>query len=322
MEKDSPGVSVVVVNWNTKEMVCELLDGLLRDESCEFPLELIVVDNNSTDGSADAIEAQLPAVKVVRQTQNRGFAGGVNPGVRVATQPLVLLLNSDARTTRASIAELAEYMHSHPEVGVVGPRLLNPDHSPQSSCWRVPSLRWMLMSALGLTKLSVLNFERYQERVFEKPTEVDCVCGSAMMIRRDLLERLGGLDEDYFMYFEETDFCVRTRRQGLRVHHAPVGEFVHESGGTAKNVRLRTYLDFRRSQILFHLKHGGSGAALAARALLALSSAVRVPPLALLAAVGGARKEHARGRLSLNISGLKWLLDPSGGLVPDVDRSE
>jgi GT2 family glycosyltransferase len=142
-----------------------------------------------------------------------------------------------------------------------------------------------------------------------------------MMIRRDLLERLGGLDEDYFMYFEETDFCVRTRKLGLKVHYAPVGEFLHEAGGTSKSVRLRTYLDFRRSQILFHLKHGGAGSALAARALLAASSAVRVPPLMVLSATRGANREGARARLKPNLSGLRWLLNPASRLVPEVDRS-
>ena len=240
----------------------------------------------------------------------------------MATQPLVLLLNSDAVTSRSSIEESADYMARHPQVGVLGPRILTPDHTPQSSCWREPALKWMLMEALGLSKFKQLNFERYNERVFDQPVDVECVCGCAMMIRRELLEQLGGLDEEYFMYFEETDFCVRTRRQGYRVHHAPVGTFWHEDGGTSKRVRLRTYLDFRRSQILFYLKHQGPAAALAARALLATSSAVRLGPLLALAALGGERGARAADRARLNFNGLLWLLNPTSGLVPDVDRSQ
>ena len=141
-----------------------------------------------------------------------------------------------------------------------------------------------------------------------------------MMIRRDLLDALGGLDEDYFMYFEETDFCVRARRLGRRVHHAPIGEFVHEGGGTAKSVRLRTFLDFQRSEILFYKKHGGVGAAAVARGLLALGSALRVPPLAAIALTG--RSERARSQLGLHLNNLAFLANPVGGLVPDVDRSD
>jgi GT2 family glycosyltransferase len=140
------------------------------------------------------------------------------------------------------------------------------------------------------------------------------------MIRRDLLLELGGLDEDYFMYFEETDLCVRARRRGMQVHHAPIGEFVHQGRGTAKTVRLRTYLDSRRSHILFHRKHSGDGAAIMARGLLALGNALRVPPLAVLSWMGGS--ERTREQLRVNWKGLRWLLNPFGGLVPDVDRSD
>ena len=177
----------------------------------------------------------------------------------------------------------------------------------------------MALEALGLRRLRPLNFERYHDRRFTEPAEVDCVSGCAMMIRRELLQELGGFDEEYFMYFEETDFCLRARRLGTQVHHAPVGEFVHEEGGTSKTVRLRTFLDFRRSQILFHRKHGGTGAAVAARTILALSSALRVPPLAVLSLAAGSGR--ARGQLGLHLNGLAWLANPFNGLVPDVDRS-
>ena len=316
-----PGVSVIIVNWNTRNAVLRLLESLSApDEESAHELELIVVDNNSSDGSVEAIRREFPAVKLVAQTENRGFAGGVNPGTKVATQPFVLLLNTDAHTSRASIEEAARYMAGFPQVGILGPRILSPQRSPQSSAWRDPSLTWMVLSAVGLSKLKPFNFERYQEKPFTEAKEVDCVSGCAMMLRRDLLDELGGFDEDYFMYFEETDFCVRARRRGKQVHHAPVGEFLHEEGGTSKTVRLRTFLDFRRSQILFHRKHGGVAAAIAARALLALGSALRVPPLAALSLSG--RSERAWAQLSLHWNGLAWLLNPFNGLVPDVDRSQ
>lgn len=315
-----PNVSVVIVNWNTRDMVLRLLADLSSpDRRSTHELELIVVDNNSSDDSVDAIRREFPEVKLVVQAENRGFAGGVNPGAKAATQPFVLLLNSDVQTSRQSIEEAARYMSKLPHVGVLGPQILSPERNPQSSAWRDPSLVWLSLSALGLNKLKFLNFERYHEKQFAEPLEVDCVSGCAMLIRRELLDALGGFDEEFFMYFEETDFCVRVRRHGKVVHHAPVGEFLHEEGGTSKTVRLRTFLDFRRSQILFHRKHGGVLAAVAARGLLALGSALRVPPLAALSM--GGRSERARTQLHLHKSNLAWLLNPSSGLVPDVDRS-
>lgn len=315
------GVSVIIVNWNTREMVLSLLESLsTAATSPGLELELIVVDNNSSDGSVEAIRDEFPAVKLVAQSENRGFAGGVNPGVEEATQPFVLLLNSDAQTSGSSIREAALYMARCPEVGILGPQILSTERKPQSSAWRDPSLAWLALSALGLSKLKVLNFERYHEKPFTQAAQVDCVSGCAIMIRRDLLDELGGFDEDYFMYFEETDFCVRARRLGKQVHHAPVGEFLHEEGGTSKRVRFRTFLEFRRSQILFHRKHGGLASAIAARGLLALGSALRIPPLAALSLVGVT--DRARSQLSLHWRGLTWLVNPLNGLVPDVDRSD
>jgi GT2 family glycosyltransferase len=315
------GVSIIIVNWNTREMVLRLLSTLSApDDDTTSELELIVVDNDSHDGSVEAIRREFAGVKLLAQSDNLGFAGGVNRGIEVATQPFVLLLNSDAETTRASVAESARYMAEHPEVGILGPRVLGPDGSPESTCWRDPALIWMVLRALGLSRMQMFNFERYREKVFTKPVQVDCVSGCALMVRRDLLRELDGLDEDYFMYFEETDLCVRARRRGMQVHHAPVGEFVHEGRGTAKTVRLRTYLDSRRSHILFHRKHSGDGAAVIARGLLALGNALRVPPLAVLSWIGGS--ERTREQLLVNWRGLVWLLNPVGGIVPDVDRSE
>ena len=317
----SIGVSVIIVNWNTRDMVLSLLTSLSTPaESPGLELELIVVDNNSSDGSVQAIRDEFPAVKLVAQSENHGFAGGVNPGTKEATQPLVLLLNSDTQTSRASIREAALYMARCPKVGILGPQILSPQGKPQSSAWRDPSLAWMALSAVGLSKFKALNFERYHEKTFTEATAVDCVSGCAMMLRRELLDELGGFDEDYFMYFEETDFCVRARRRGKQVHHAPVGEFLHEEGGTSKMVRLRTFLEIRRSQILFHRKHDGVASAIAARGLLALGSALRLPPLAALSLVGGS--DRARRQLSLHWNGLAWLISPFSGLVPDVDRSE
>ena len=316
-----PGVSVVIVNWNTRHLVLRLLASLsASNEGSAHELELIVVDNNSSDGSVEAIRREFPGVKLVAQAENRGFPGGVNPGFRVATQPLVLLLNSDAETSRASIEEAAQYMSEFPQVGILGPQIVSPECRPQGSAWRNPSLTWLVLSAVGLNKFKPFNFERYREKPFTEATAVDCVSGCAMMLRRDLLDELGGFDEDYFMYFEETDFCVRARGIGQQVHHAPVGEFLHEEGGASKTVRLRTFLDFRRSQILFHRKHGGVASAIAARGLLVLGSALRVPPLAALSLIGGS--ERARTQLGLHWNCLAWLINPFSGLVPDVDRSQ
>lgn len=319
----TPAVSVIIVNWNTRDMVLRLLASLSTptvEHDSVHELELVVVDNNSSDGSVESIESEFPETKLIAQSENLGFAGGVNAGLKVATKPLVLLLNSDTKTSRASIEETAIYMSEFPEVGILGPQILSPKRQPQSSAWRDPSLAWVTLSAVGLSKLKFFNFERYHEKPFEEARAVGCVSGCAMMIRRELLDELGGLDEDYFMYFEEVDFCLRARQLGRSIHHAPVGEFVHEEGGSAKRARLRTFLDLRRSQILLYRKHGGVVSAIVVRGLLALGSALRILPLAAWALLPSS--ERARNQLKLHLRALVWLLSPFNGLVPSVDRSE
>lgn len=312
-------VSVVIVNWNTRDLVLRLLADLSRS-TAGIELELIVVDNHSSDGSIESIRSAFPNVLTIAQDDNRGFAGGVNPGVAVASAPFVMLLNSDTRTTPEAIEAIARYMANRPEVGIAGPRVVGPDGCPQESCWRDPSLLWTAMEVTGLSRLSMLDFARYAYRHWTHAHAVDCVSGCALMVRRELFQRLGGLDEAYFMYFEETDLCLRMRREGPEVHYVPHVEVVHERGGTAKTVRLRTFLDFRRSQILYHRKHHGALAAAATRALLFVGSMVRVPPLALRSIGRDERSSHARARLHLHIRGLKWLSSLEGGLVPTVDR--
>jgi len=320
-DRPSSGVSVVIVSWNTREMLLELLRELTAPQSTgTHELEVVVVDNHSSDGTVEAVRREFPTVNLIVNDENEGFAAGVNAGARAATQSLLLLLNADAVTSLASVEEVARYMDQNPRVDILGPKVVGADHRPQPSAWRDPSLPWLALEALGLAKFRVLDFAHYQRQSFGVPTEVDCVSGCAMVLRTSLMSELGGFDEDYFMYFEETDFCVRARRAGKQVHYTPVGHFVHQRGGASKSVRLRTFLDFRRSQILFFRKHHGVLAAIAARGLVALASALRAPPLLALALASNSTRASTQAKLHLHA--LRWLLNPYDGLVPKVDRSD
>lgn len=315
------GVSVIIVNWNTRDLVLRLL-GRLQDDDCVLTrqLQMIVVDNGSMDGSVEAIRFEYPQTTVLSQEQNRGYAGAINPGIAKAIQPLIFVLNSDLQTDCISIERVAQYAEEQQQAGIIGPQIQNDDGSHQSSSWRDPSLLWIFLESLGLSRLRPLNLERYGGRPRRTPAIVDCVCGCAMLIRRDVLMELGGFDEDFFMYYEETDLCRRVRQSGRQVHHVPIGLFLHEGGGTSRAVRLRTFLDYHRSHILYYTKYSGTTAAVAARVLLAVGMAIRVPPLAILYVLGRKRRVRIAEKLMLNWRGLRWLLNPAGGLVPDVDR--
>ncbi len=312
-------LSVVIVNWNTKELLLQVLaDFLPSDRGRE--IEVLVVDNASADGSVEAARerfpvAEFPELRFLVQESNLGFAGGVNIGFAASRHPLILLLNTDVRTSASDIEALAAYVDQHAEVGIAGPLVRNEDGSLQDSYWRIPT-RWRLFcSATFLYKLfarsQLCNGERYAGTRFTQPTAVDAVSGCVFLLRRELIERIGGLDQGYFMYFEETDLCHRAARAGYEVHYAPVGEFVHFLGGSSRLARRRNFLEFRRSLVRFHRKHGGVLAALAARALLFVSHAVRLPGWAGLGLLPGERGLRARTQAGLLFAGLVDVFRPA-----------
>jgi GT2 family glycosyltransferase len=277
--------------------------------------EVIVVDNASSDGSAAAVEAAFPAVRVLRNPENLGFAGGVNVGLRAASEDLVLLLNTDTLVVGNAIGALLDYAERNPQAGIIGPRVVNRDGSLQPSCWRFPSLLHLLLSATYLYKLLPgsrwLDRERLGGRNPNTAGPVDAVSGCCFLIRRAVIERVGVLDAGYFMYAEETDLCWRAWQQGFEVHYAPVGEIVHFGGGSSQGDRTasrRMFVEFRRSMLRFFHKHKGPAQAFGARVLLLLFLLLRTPYWALRACLPGRSSRDAAARLWNCLAGIRFLL--------------
>jgi hypothetical protein len=304
-------LSVVIVSWNTRELTLEALGSFLPAR--DLNVEVVVVDNASTDGSAGAIEAAFPDVRVVRNARNLGFAGGVNVGLRASRHPLVLLLNPDTRVLGDAIARLVDYADAHPVAGIVGPRVLNEDGSIQASRFLFPSLLNQVLSATYLYQLlpgsRVFNRERLGGRDAATPELVDAVSGCCFLVRRSVLDAVGMLDESFFMYAEETDLCYRAWQAGFEVHYAPVGEIVHLGGGSSRLASLRNFLEYRRSILRFFHKHRGASATQGARALLLLFLVIRLPYWAFRARSGPGRATAAT-QLGLYRAGVRFLLQP------------
>jgi hypothetical protein len=304
-----PSLSVVIVSWNTKALLLDALRSFLPLRGITG--EVLVVDNASSDGSAEAAEREFPEVRVIRNQRNLGFAGGVNVGLAAAQEPLICLLNTDTLVTGDALPRLVEYAASHPEAGIVGPRVTNRDGTLQASCFRFPSLLNLLLSATFLYKLfpgsSFLNRERFAGADLSIPRKVDVVSGCCFLIRRDVLARIGPLDEDYFMYAEETDLCFRARAAGFEVHYAPVGEIVHFGGGSSRLASRRMFLEFRRSLLRFFRKNHGPLQAFAARILLLVFLLVRTPYWMLRALLPGKLRAEARVRLGHHLAGMAFL---------------
>lgn len=313
---DEPRVSIVIVSWNTREMLLAALRSLLPARG--FVADVIVVDNASQDSSADAVVRSFPEVRVIRNPVNLGFAGGVNVGLRAARERYVLLLNPDARVVGDAIPRLLEYAEAHPEAGVIGARILNPDGSDQECAFRFPSLLNLLLSASWLYALfpgsPFWNRERYGGSDPGVAAAVDFVCGAAFLIRRELLQRIGAFDEEYFMYSEEMDFCYRARQAGWQVHYAPAARVVHEGGGSSRQNSLRMFVEMRRSLLRFHRKHYGPLRAECARMLLAFSLLLRLPWHALRSLLPGGGR--ARAQCANAWAGVGFLLFGRYGTPP------
>ncbi|MHC5025253.1 MAG: glycosyltransferase family 2 protein [Planctomycetota bacterium] len=301
-------ISFIVVSWNTRDMLLALLQRLEAIPDSET----VVVDNASSDGSADAVAADAPNVTLIRNDSNAGFAAGVNLGLGAARHPLVLLVNTDAVVDAEAIDTLRAYADAHPEAGIIGPRVLNEDRTIQSSCWRFPSLLNLFLLASCLYRVfpnsGFWNRERPAARL-ASAGPVDAVSGCAFLVRRTLLERIGTLDESFFMYAEDTDLCLRAWQAGCEVHYTPDAEIVHACGGSSKRASSRMAIEYRRSILRFFDKHGGRARTEAARLLLLLFVVVRMPVWGMRSLIGSERR-IARGKLADYLAGAGLLLQP------------
>ena len=279
-------VDVVVVSFNSRETLRDCVEPLCA----EAGITVIVVDNASSDGSVDSI-TDLPAL-VVRRSVNGGFASGCNAGWRTGTAPYVLLLNPDARIGPKGIRALARALEDDPGAGIVAPRIVTSTGSVDFSQRRHPRARSTFARALFLHRLSPRSAWADElvrdEEQYRRPGTAEWVSGACLLVRRAILEQLGGLDETFFMYSEDADLCRRTWNAGYSVRFEPAVTCVHEGGASASRGRLLPVL--AASRIDYARRHGTRVGSLLERGGIALGAATH-----LLAPRGGdVRAGHAR----------------------------
>lgn len=266
-------VSVVVVSFNTCHLLRRCLQSVYATAGGNLS-EVLVVDNASDDGSPDMVEREFPTVRLIRSAKNLGFAAANNVAIQASRGDAVLLLNSDTELLPAALRRLVDAMERHPIVGVVGGRLLNPDRSFQSSFADFPTL---LSEILLLTKLSRLirpaTFPSYPEHDSREERVVDWVVGACMLVRKAAIDTVGLLDEGYYMYTEETDWCYRMRAAGWLTLYVPEARVLHWSGQSANVVPEAKRLQLYRSKTRFLAKHRGRGQAATFRVLVRMASA-------------------------------------------------
>jgi len=250
-------LSIVIVNWNTKQYLDHCIGSIFQERKT-MVLEVIVVDNGSQDGSAREVKKVFPSVHIIANKENLGFAKAANQGLQEASGKYVLLLNPDTQVKNGAVKRLMSFMDSHPDTGVAGAQLLNSDGSKQNSIANFPSLATELFNKSFLRWLFPRRFPG-KERNYSEPVEVNSVIGACMMVRRKALDQVGFLDENYFLFLEETDWCYRMKKAGWRIFHVPQAEIYHSQGKSAETVRKRAKVEYFRSRYYFFKKNRGRG---------------------------------------------------------------
>ena len=260
-------LSIVIVNWNTRDLLRDCLNSV-SDAIEALSVEVLVVDNASKDNSCTMVREEFPNVRLIESESNLGFAGGNNLALARATGRYVLLLNTDTLVHGNVLAQAVAWLDRHPDVGVLGPRVLNTDGSIQASCSAFPSLRHLAMQTLGLTKLA--KWDSYRMTGWDRSSErrVEVISGAAMFVRRAAMEEVGLLDENFFFYGEETDWCRRYAKAGWALVFAPIPEITHFGNGSAAKLNHRRDVLMTEGTTRLHKKHGGYFAALACFVML------------------------------------------------------
>jgi len=252
-------LSIIIVTWNVKDDLLRCLASLMENPP-SVPFEPIIIDNMSTDGTADAIRESYPQATIIVNPDNRGFAAANNQGIELSSGQYILLLNPDTIVHPGSLNILIDFLDNNPDVGACGPKLLGDDGIPQGSVRTFPTFRGVLYShsvfrLLGLFRSHGRKW-MMKDFNFDTQVDVDQIMGAAMLIRRPVIEQVGGMDADFFMYYEEVDLCYRIKQAGWRIVFVPEAVITHLGGRSSEQVPLKRVM-MLKSLVAFFRKHRG-----------------------------------------------------------------
>lgn len=273
----APDLSIVIVSWNVRDLLqnCLLSIYFPHGHDSTLTIETIVVDNASTDDSVEMVRQTFPQVTLIANADNRGFTGGNNQGLAAGRGRYALLLNPDTKVLDDALIRMVAYMDAHPNVGALGPMLLNPDGSVQSSRRRFPTPATAFIESTTLQNWFPHHRLLRDYYVLDKPddaiTKVDWVTGACLLTRRETLDQIGPLDETYFMYSEELDWCRRAKSAGWQVVYYPEAQVFHHRGQSSEQVKVFQIIRFNRSKICYFRKYHGTLVAASLRAFLLIN---------------------------------------------------
>ena len=305
-------LSVIIVNWNVRDLLRECLRSIEAGKG-GLSLEIIVVDSASSDDSVAMVRSEFPSVHLIACTENVGFPRGNNLGLQEARGDYLLLLNPDTVIVDDALAVLVSYLQVNPDVGVVGPQLLNPDGSVQSSRRRFPTVTTGFFESTWLEGLAPGILRRYY--ALDLPdaatADVDWLTGACIMVPRSTYEAVGGMDEGYFMYSEELDWCRRIKESGRRVVYYPAAQVIHHVGKSSEQAVTARHINFNQAKLRYFRKYHGRFMVAVLRVFLLAGYAWQIA-LESVKGLLGSKPILRRQRVRAYIDVLKSGLRPAG----------
>jgi GT2 family glycosyltransferase len=272
-----PDISVIVLTYNTLQLTRVCLHALYSScTSGKLSIEIIVVDNASTDHSVECLQAEFPTAQFIVNSSNLGFSRGNNIGLQVAQGRYLMLLNSDTEVHPGALETLVAFMDEHPAAGACGPMLINSDGTLQPSGRALPSI-WSAF--IGMTKLYRLwkrDFYLQPGRDYARVTQVGELSGAALLVRREAYQKVGGLDPNLFAYYEDVDWCAQIGQAGYAIYYVPSAQVMHKWKGTSTSVSELSYRAGQDSQRYYFAKHHGPFAHRAIQGLLLLKECAMI----------------------------------------------
>ncbi len=252
-------LSVIIVNYNTKKLTMDCIQSVLNSK-LNFQYDIFVVDNASSDGSVEEIKSKFAHVHVISNKENVGFSKANNQAIKASNSRYVLLLNSDTIVNENTLDEMIFFMDEETNVGAVGCEVNLPDGTLDKACHRgFPTPEASLYYMLGLAKKfpNSAKYNSYHKSYMNmhEVHDIDCLVGAFMVVRREAFEQVGLLDEEFFMYGEDIDWCYRIKEAGWRIVYNPTVSIVHYKGASSRRKPIKIVYEFHRAMYLFHKKH-------------------------------------------------------------------
>lgn len=306
-------ISIIIVTWNGKEFLDKCLQSIFDNVSnCRF--ETIVVDNASIDGAPDLVKEKYPQVRLIRNSENLGFAKANNIGIKESTGEYVCLINSDVVVLKNCLELMCQYMNEHPKIGVLGPKVLYPDNSLQLSCREFPTLWKNMCHAMALDKLLPNSdfFSGYEmvNWPHDSVREVDYLSGCFMMVRQSAIEHVGLLDDDFFFYAEDKDWCKRFWKTDWKVVYYPRAKAIHYESGSADKDPVKFYVQQAKANLQYYSKHHSRSAQIAFILTVIIHQIVRVFGYSVLYLIKPSKREIALQKIKRNFARLGWIFSP------------